>query len=258
MQGGRAQPIRRSVMPYIFKRQGILAFAALSLACSTSNLEKRNTVWCASLRKLLTPLTPPTFSFAALILPFLFTSHSRARCCSAASTTSYLRSVWHGAGRTDTSVPFPLQGVQCLSRALWAFLMPVNAEGTCRTCSGEFPAPRCVRRSRLKPRRVPDLAVSCRANAVSSAALISHSNPAQAQWKFCLFCAFRSQLGLPRFLAQAAALSPPEIVRKEHPWHRNAAAEASLYQWSQGDAAHVGVEAPSGLYHSKCRCNRIF
>lgn len=58
-----------------------------------------------------------------------------------------------------------------------------------------------------------------RKDAVDSVALISDPNPATAQWKFCPFCEFSSQPRVPRFLAQAAALSPPEIVRKEHPWH---------------------------------------
>lgn len=69
--------------------------------------------------------------------------------------------------------------------------------------------------------RLPELemGLGIRKNAVDAVALISHPNSAPAQWKFCPFCEFSSQPSLPRFLAQAAALSSPEIVRKEHPWH---------------------------------------
>lgn len=72
--------------------------------------------------------------------------------------------------------------------------------------------------------------------------LIPDPDSAVAQWKFCPFCEFSSRPAVPRCLAQAAALSSPEIVRKEHPWHGNEAAGAGPVSAAPGDAAHVALE----------------
>lgn len=87
-------------------------------------------------------------------------------------------------------------------------------------CAGEIPRAefRCLVKA---PPVAPEAGVrlGIRKNAVESVALISDPNSAPAQWKFCPFCEFSSQPSLPWFLAQAAALPSPEIVRREHRWH---------------------------------------
>lgn len=67
---------------------------------------------------------------------------------------------------------------------------------------------------------------------------------AVAQWKFCPFCEFSSQPAVPRCLAQAAALSSPEIVRKEHPWHGNEAAGAGRVSAAHVDLQHPALRTP--------------
>ncbi|XP_058705970.1 uncharacterized protein LOC131584648 [Poecile atricapillus] len=81
---------------------------------------------------------------------------------------------------------------------------------------------------------------------------------AGAQWKFCPLCEFSSRPAVPRCLAQAAALSSPEIVRKEHPRHGNEAAGAGRVSAAPGDAAHVAPEQAGAPPSSKCLLGAVF
>lgn len=132
-------------------------------------------------------------------LPAQSTSHIRCCAPAAQSTLSYLLSVPHRAWL----YVFPLQYEQHQPSFLRC-----QREGT-HGCAGAV------------PHRAASVGTtqSTGTSAVSSAVSASNPHSATAQWKFCPFCAFRSQRGPPRFLAQAAALSSPEIVSKEHPWH---------------------------------------
>lgn len=144
-----------------------------------------------------------------------------------------------GAGGSRGSAPRAGQG--CLFRVpkrVW------SRGQLCSTC--------CARRQRQGRRmRCRGHSWSCRrclsgsSRASAEAGVGKRSgfpdpDAAVAQWKFCPFCEFSSQPALPRCLAQAAALSSPEIVRKEHPWHGNEAAEAGPLSAAPGGRSPRG------------------
>lgn len=144
-----------------------------------------------------------------------------------------------GAGGSRGSAPRAGQG--CLFRVpkrVW------SRGQLCSTC--------CARRQRQGRRmRCRGHSRSCRrclsgsSRASAEAGVGKRSgfpdpDAAVAQWKFCPFCEFSSQPALPRCLAQAAALSSPEIVRKEHPWHGNEAAEAGPLSAAPGGRSPRG------------------
>lgn len=226
-QGCRAL-MSRPLLSYLFKGQCVLAAAEFLLARLTSNEERKNRDWYVSPGKLLTPSRPSSFPLAPLApsIP----GHCPPQEPRSGATGSQDRGIsWAGRDAQGSPGARPRQRdrARCVPRK-------GHGEGS---AAPAVPAAEGGREGRDIP-ALPQVPLRL----LRPPPLIPDPDSAVAQWKFCPFCEFSSRPAVPRCLAQAAALSSPEIVRKEHPWHGNEAAGAGPVSAAPGDAAHVALE----------------